>query len=107
MAATVLRKPAEHRDLAYDLTGPKAISLKDAAEILTAAGRPTRFENETLEEAFASRASFGAPDWQVEAWVSTYTAIAAGEVAEVTHHVLALTGRPPVSLADLLAQQRG
>jgi hypothetical protein len=40
-----------------------------------------------------------------DAWVSTYTAIAAGEVANVTDHVLTLTGRRPLSLADLL--QRG
>jgi len=40
-----------------------------------------------------------------DAWVSTYTAIAAGEVANVTDHVLTLTGHRPLSLADLL--QRG
>ena len=46
---------------------------------LTAArGRSFRFHNETLEEAYASRASYQAPDWQVEAWVTTYTAIAPG-----------------------------
>ena len=105
VAATVLRKPAEHRDVAYDLTGPKAISLEDAAEILTSAGKPTRFENETLEEAFASRASFGAPDWQVEAWVSTYTAIASGELAVISDDVERITGKRGLSLGELLAQE--
>jgi len=37
----------------------------------------------TVEEALASRAFYGAPDWQVEAWVSIHTAIAAGEMAGV------------------------
>ena len=43
------------------------------------------------------------PDWQVDAWVSTYTAIAAGELAAVTGDVALLTGRPATSLEDLLA----
>jgi NAD(P)H dehydrogenase (quinone) len=37
--------------------------------------------------------------------VSTYTAIAAGEMAEVSDHVLRLTGRRPSSLARFLEQQ--
>ena len=32
------------------------------------------FHNETVEEACTSRAPYGAPPWQVDAWVSTYTA---------------------------------
>ena len=37
---------------------------------------------------------------QVEAWISTYTAIASGELAAVTTDVQRVTGRPPTSLAD-------
>lgn len=47
-------------------------------------GRVVRFEDETADEAYASRSEYGAPDWQVEAWVTTYIGIAAGEDAEVT-----------------------
>ena len=36
-----------------------------------------------MEAAYDSRrAAYGAEDWQLDAWVSTYTAIAAGEVAK-------------------------
>ena len=66
-------------------------------------GREFTFEDETVEEAYASRASYGAPDWQLDAWVSTYTAIAAGEMAGVSGDVELLTGRPATSLEDLLA----
>ena len=66
-------------------------------------GRDFSFEDETLEEAYASRASYGAADWQLDAWVSTYTAIAAGELAGVSGDVERLTGRPATSLQDLLA----
>ena len=42
------------------------------------------------------------PDWQLDAWVSTYTAIAAGELERVNDDVGTLLGRAPMSLADVL-----
>ncbi|MCU1522178.1 MAG: NAD(P)-dependent oxidoreductase [Arthrobacter sp.] len=103
-AVTVLRDPALHVGRSYDLTGPEDLSLTQAAELLTAGtGRIITFRNETLEEAYASRAPYGAPPWQVDAWVSTYTAIAAGELAGPTSAVHELTGREPVDLAQFLA----
>jgi hypothetical protein len=65
-------------------------------------GREIRYVRETVDEAYASRSVYGAPDWQVAAWVSTYTAIAAGDLAEVTGDVERLSGHPPMSLADVL-----
>ena len=104
-AVTVLRDPDLHIGRTYDLTGPEDLSLARAAELLTAGtGRTITFHNETLEEAYASRASYGAPRWQVDAWVSTYTAIAAGELAGPTSAVHELTGREPLGLAQFLAE---
>ena len=104
-AVTVLRDPALHIGRTYDLTGPEDLSLARAAELLSAGtGRTITFHNETLEEAYASRASYGAPPWQVDAWVSTYTAIAAGELAGPTSAVHELTGREPLGLAQFLAE---
>jgi NAD(P)H dehydrogenase (quinone) len=103
-ATAVLLSPAAHAGRTYELTGPQALTLAEAAEILTAAlGRVVRFVDETLEEAYASRASYGAPPWQVEAWVTTYTAIAAGDLAAVSGHVEELTGHPATSFAQLLS----
>ena len=70
-----------------------------------ALGREVRYHDETVEEAYESRRRWPAPDWQYDAWVSTYTAIAAGELAPVTDHVRTLTGRRPASLAELLARE--
>ena len=104
-AVTVLRDPALHVGRTYDLTGSGDISLAAAAELLTAGtGRTIPCHNETLEEAYAARASYGAPPWQVDAWVSTYTAIAAGELAGPTSAVHELTGREPLGLAQFLAE---
>jgi uncharacterized protein YbjT (DUF2867 family) len=103
VATTVLLAPDTHAGLTYDLTGPEALSFEEIAAIIAAhTGRELKYEAETLEEAYASRAHYGAPDWQVDAWVSTYTAIAAGEMSGVSDAVLRVTGHPATSLTELL-----
>jgi NAD(P)H dehydrogenase (quinone) len=111
-AVAVLRSAAagsaEHAGARYDLTGPEALTLHEVAAVVQrVTGRPARYQPETLEEAFASRAVYGAPDWQVEAWVSTYTAIAAGQMSAVSPAVEQLTGHPARTLDAVLSAQRG
>ena len=102
-AVALLREPTAHAGRTYDLTGPEELTLTEVAAVLSAVtGRAVSYVPETLEEAFASRASYGAPDWQVEAWVSTYTAIAAGELAGVGPAVPDLTGHPARTLEQVL-----
>lgn len=103
-AAAILRAPEEHRGTTYELTGPQALTFTEIAATLTEAGRPAVFVDETLDEAYASRERWNAPRWQLDAWVSTYTAVAAGELAQVSGDVEHLTGRPPLSLAQFLAR---
>jgi NAD(P)H dehydrogenase (quinone) len=103
VAVAVLRSPEQHRGATYDLTGPEVLTFTEMATVLTlATGRPVSFHDETVEEAYRSRARYGAPGWQVEAWVSTYTAVAQGELDGVTDAVPRLTGHPATSLAELL-----
>ena len=102
-AAAVLLDPARHAGCTYTLTGPQALSLGEVAGILTAElGRHIDYRVETLDEAYASRSSYGAPRWQLDAWVSTYTAIAAGELVTVTDDVQTLAGHAATSLVQLL-----
>jgi NAD(P)H dehydrogenase (quinone) len=102
-ATAVLRSAADHAGAVYDLTGPEDLTLEQVAAIITkTTGRQVTYHPETVEEAYASRAAYGAPGWQVDGWVSTYTAIAAGELAGVSTAVETLTGHPATSLADLL-----
>jgi uncharacterized protein YbjT (DUF2867 family) len=92
-----------HDGRTYDVTGPRAITLAEAAEeIGRAAGRPVTYHAETLEEAYASRSGYGAPDWEVAGWVTSYAAIATGELDVVTDTVAALAGHPPMGLAEFL-----
>ncbi len=105
-AGVVLLDAVAHSNATYTLTGPEALTLAEIANVVTTStGRQVTFHDETVDEAYASRASYGAPDWMVDAWVSTYTSIAAGEVAEVTRDVSLLTGRPATSLRELLTTE--
>lgn len=105
-AVSVLLAPQQHAGATYDLTGPEALDLSEVAGLLSAhTGREVTFHDETLQEAYASRLRWPAPRWQYEAWVSTYTAIAHGELAGVTDHVQRLTGRAPTGLASYLTSR--
>ncbi|MEV7008091.1 SDR family oxidoreductase [Streptosporangium sp. NPDC051022] len=102
-ATAVLTSPGEHVGVTYDLTGPEALTLDEVAATITAVtGRTVTYHEETVEEAYRSRAHYGAPGWEVDGWVSTYTAIAKGELEGVRDAVPRLTGHPATSLADLL-----
>lgn len=105
-AVAVLRDPDAHEGRAYELTGPEAFTLAEAAaRLASVSGRTVTYVPETLEEAYASRASYGAPDWQLDAWVSTYLAIADGSLSTVTTAIPDLTGHPARTLEEALRPQ--
>jgi NAD(P)H dehydrogenase (quinone) len=88
---------------ALEVTGPEALSLAEAAVVLAeVTGRPAEYRQETVEEAWASRRPSGHPDWEIEGWVTSYLAIAAGELSTVTDVVPRLTGHPALTVAEHL-----
>src|SRR5829696_6970186 len=101
--AVLLEGGDGHLGRTYDLTGPEALAMAEVAEQLSAvAGRSVTYYAETLEEAYASRAHYGAPDWEVAGWVTTYAAIANGELETVSGDVAAVAGHPPMGLREFL-----
>lgn len=104
VAVAVLRDPASHAGLTHHLTGPEAFGMREAAARLTAIlGREFRYEEETIEEAYASRRRWSDEQWQLDAWVSTYTAFRDGEVDTVTDDVLRVTGHPARTIEQAYA----
>jgi uncharacterized protein YbjT (DUF2867 family) len=92
-----------HVDTTYELTGPSAFTLTEAAALVSSVrGTDVRYHPETLEEAYASRARWNPEPWQADAWVSTYTAIAEGALARVSDDVERVTGLAPMSLREVL-----
>jgi NAD(P)H dehydrogenase (quinone) len=106
VAAGILRNPARHAGVTYELTGPEALTLHEVAGRAGAViGRTMRYQPETEDEAYASRAHYEAEQWQLDAWVSTYTAIADGGTERVTDHVERVSGHRARTIEEALSGQ--
>jgi NAD(P)H dehydrogenase (quinone) len=93
VAAAVLTADGEHDGQTYDVTGPEAHTLARAAERLSeATGREIVYREETVSEAYASRAHLGVPDFELDGWVTSYVAIATGEMDVVSDTVPRIAG---------------
>jgi NAD(P)H dehydrogenase (quinone) len=102
-AAVLLREEGDLDGQALEVTGPEALTMAEAARVLTeATGVPTEYRPQTVEEAWATRRPSGHPDWEIEGWVTSYLAMAAGELEVVTDVVERLTGHPPRTVAEQL-----
>ena len=103
VAVAVLTSNGAYDGRTLNLTGPEALTMNEIAAILSDhLGRTVSYIPETIDEAYASRASYGAPQWQVDGWVSTYTAIAAGELATVSEDIPEVRGHPAMTLTQVL-----
>lgn len=88
----------------FDITGPEAMTLKEAAsELSEFTGRDITYLPETVEAAYASRAHYGAPNWEVEGWVTSYQAVANDEMEIVSNAVETLTFHRPHTVREFLA----
>src|SRR3954464_5645662 len=102
-AAVLLDDSGASDGQALDVTGPEALTMAEVAAVLAGIiGRPVEYHDQTLEEAWATRRPSGHPDWEIEGWVTSYLAIAAGELATVTDAVPTLTGHPARTVAEHL-----
>lgn len=102
-ASEALLNPGAHAGRTYDLTGPDLVDMDGVAlELSRVTGQRISYVPETMEEAYASRAHYEAEPWEVAGWVTSYAAIAAGELAARTDDVERITGRPPQGVRDWL-----
>lgn len=86
-----------------DVTGPESLTLSAiAGQLSEVSGREVTYHEETEAEAYASRAGYDAPKFEVTGWVSSYQAIGTGEVSRVSDTVRQVTGVPPQDLAAFL-----
>lgn len=89
----------------FENTGPQALDLTETAEMLSRlTGRRITYVDQTEEEAWETRRPSGAPDWEIAGWVSSYLAIANGELALVSDTVERLTGSPASDAETFLGE---
>lgn len=94
-------------DHALDLTGPELVTMADVADRVGAVtGQNLSFVDETMEEAYESRRAGWpeAAEFELDAWVSTYAAIADGSLQILADDVERVLGRPPTDLDTTLRQ---
>ena len=88
----------------FPLTGPSALSLSDTAALLsTLKHRTLRYEDELVDAAKDWRSKLGVPAWEVDTWVGSYEAIAAGEFETIDSALAMILGRPVSDLETYLA----
>ena len=78
----------------YELTGPAAISMPEAAAALSEViGRSVDYVDVPSDQFRANLAGAGLPDWVADALVALYHVVRAGHAATVTNAVQELLGR--------------
>ncbi|MBT2212091.1 NAD(P)H-binding protein [Actinomadura sp. NEAU-AAG7] len=103
---TGLLDPDGPRD--HLLTGPAALSYRDAAAIITArTGRPIRVRHISVDELAGNYQAAGIPEVFATALAGVDAGIRAGREDLVSTAVLDLTGRPPRSFADFVQDHAG
>jgi NAD(P)H dehydrogenase (quinone) len=88
----------------FPMTGPSALDLADTAAALSSfMHRTLRYEDEPVPAASEWRSKLGVPAWEVDTWVGSYEAIAAGEFERVDPALATILGRPASDLATYIA----
>jgi NAD(P)H dehydrogenase (quinone) len=88
----------------FPMTGPTALTLTETAALLSSLKHlALRYEDEPLKAAKDWRSKLGVPAWEVETWVGSYEAIAAGEFETIDPALAAILGRPASDLKTYLS----
>lgn len=107
VAAEILLNPKEWENQSLNLTGPEDLSMQEIVALLSKeTSNAITYVDESIEEAYESRKKWPAQTWEYDAWVSTYTAIKAGEQAGVSTDIEKVLGYPASNLLDTLRDRK-
>lgn len=107
VASEILLHAKKWENQTLNLTGPEDLSMEEIVALLSkVSGKTITYVDESVEEAYESRKKWPAQNWEYNAWVSTYTAIKAGEQDGVSTDVEKVLGRPAMSLIDILKERQ-
>jgi NAD(P)H dehydrogenase (quinone) len=101
--AVTLTEPG-HEDPVYDIVTPQSVTMHELAEIAWAVtGANYRYAPASDAEWEARWRARGKEEWAIEAGLSSYAALRAGELDVVTDDYRRLTGEDPLSVSDIAA----
>lgn len=99
--AVTLTDPG-HAGKVYDVVTPQAVSMRELAEIAWAVSGDNYRYAPTSDAAWEARwRARGKEEWAIEAGLSSYAALRAGEFDVVTGDYRTLTGEDPLSVSDI------
>lgn len=105
VAAVTLAGPEQHAGRAYAPTGPQALMMAEAAQLIsTAAGRTISYRDTDREAWIAAVVASGVPAEYAQVLRPLTAAVASGNGAQPNGDVLEVTGVPPVAFAEFAAR---
>jgi uncharacterized protein YbjT (DUF2867 family) len=103
-ATTIATTPTKHAGRSYWLTGPDLITYTDVAKQLSdALGHTVEYRRITPDEHRAAMIQAGAPETVAISNAQAFGLIAQGDAAWLSDEVKSLTGTPPRSLHNFIA----
>lgn len=106
VARTVAAALLDPTEGAFPVTGPDALSLSEAADQLSPLVEgDLEYVDESVQEGRDWRAEFDVPEWEVETWLGSYLAIAAGEFEDTSDTVRRFAGRSPYGLTSYFSER--
>jgi uncharacterized protein YbjT (DUF2867 family) len=105
VAAVTLTEPEKHAGHAYAPTGPQALTMAEAAEMISAvAGRTITYRDTGREQWIAAMISTGIPAEYVQVLRPLTATLAGGNGARPNSDVLDVTGTAPLTFAEFAAK---
>jgi NAD(P)H dehydrogenase (quinone) len=107
-AIAILLADQAHDDRSLvTIAGPEAVTLAELAAVASAVtGDPYRYEPLDRADWIDYRRRLGRPEWGIDAGISYFDGVAAGEAGVVSGDFRELTGREPQTIADVIANRR-
>jgi uncharacterized protein YbjT (DUF2867 family) len=105
VAAVTLIEPEKHAGHAYAPTGPQALTMAEAAEVVSAvAGRTISYRDADREQWIAAMISTGVPAEYAQVLRPLTATLASGNGARPNSDILDVTGTAPVTFAEFAAK---
>jgi uncharacterized protein YbjT (DUF2867 family) len=105
VAAVALTEPGQHAGRAYAPTGPQALTMAEAAAMISAAaGRTITYRDTDREQWIAAMVSTGIPAEYAAVLRPLTATVASGNGARPNSDVLKVTGTAPITFAEFAAR---
>jgi uncharacterized protein YbjT (DUF2867 family) len=102
--AAALTKPG-HEGRTYNVTTPESVSMRELAQIASQVTGETYYYDPISDDEWVKRwKAQGRPEWALEAGLTSYEALRAGELDVVSDDYEKVTGRKAATIAQIIVE---